>query len=328
GGAGMGFKTGWADRDIEPLGRVIKNCVAAFNRTAGFSENNGNYRLNINYYNNTSYNNISSRDPVDAGYGFICNLPTDGFDNDNKYRNNISVGNAFWDFWKDNASATYDSTYNSWDLPYYSQPGNRYQNSPATVNDADFISVDSTGITAARQSDGSLPDNAAYNTFLHLASTSDLIDQGVNVGIAYNGAAPDMGAFETGDTVDYILIDTSLAIGITGDTIFAMHVETDSLFFGAFEAGVEKWWSIVKTSGTDNATAHYWRYTFTQVVADTGIQVGQTTIVDSCRVRNDSIILYVGTTAFPITNRTVDPLGIHWILLGLFINRKRWKQKA
>ncbi|MBB3096152.1 hypothetical protein FHR83_003822 [Actinoplanes campanulatus] len=34
-------------------------------------------------------------------------------------------------------------------------------------------------------------------TSLRLASTSTLIDKGTNVGIAYTGAAPDLGAFET-----------------------------------------------------------------------------------------------------------------------------------
>jgi hypothetical protein len=56
------------------------------------------------------------------------------------------------------------------------------------------VSVDTTGIRGARYSDGSLPTL----TYLRLKTGSDLIDVGVNIGIAYNGPAPDLGAFEYG----------------------------------------------------------------------------------------------------------------------------------
>jgi len=45
-----------------------------------------------------------------------------------------------------------------------------------------------------RQADGSLP----VIDFLKLAPGSHLIDAGVNVGLPYNGAAPDLGWFESG----------------------------------------------------------------------------------------------------------------------------------
>ena len=61
-----------------------------------------------------------------------------------------------------------------------------------TVTDADFVSVDSTGLTSARQADGSLPDL----DFLKLASTSDLINAGIDVGLPYEGDYPDIGAYE------------------------------------------------------------------------------------------------------------------------------------
>ena len=46
-----------------------------------------------------------------------------------------------------------------------------------------------------RNADGSLPTI----NFLKLAAGSDLIDKGVNVGIAYTGIAPDLGAYEYGN---------------------------------------------------------------------------------------------------------------------------------
>jgi hypothetical protein len=45
---------------------------------------------------------------------------------------------------------------------------------------------------APRNEDGSLPNNG----FARLVNSSDLIDKGVNVGLPYLGAAPDLGAYE------------------------------------------------------------------------------------------------------------------------------------
>ena len=55
-----------------------------------------------------------------------------------------------------------------------------------------------SGLTSARQSDGSLPNI----DFLHLAPGSRLIDAGVDVGLPFSGKAPDLGPFEaqTGST--------------------------------------------------------------------------------------------------------------------------------
>jgi len=80
-------------------------------------------------------------------------------------------------------NALYTHDHNSWDIPL-------------TLTDADFISVDSTGITAPRQADGSLPDNDCYNYFLRPSSSSQAIDVGTDVGLDYEGTAPDIGAFE------------------------------------------------------------------------------------------------------------------------------------
>ncbi len=72
------------------------------------------------------------------------------------------------------------ASYNSWNLV-------------VTMSNSQFQSVSTTGWNASRQSDGSLP----ALTSLHLAAGSTLIDKGTNVGLAYNGSAPDLGAFET-----------------------------------------------------------------------------------------------------------------------------------
>jgi hypothetical protein len=54
------------------------------------------------------------------------------------------------------------------------------------------MSLDYSGAAGPRNADGSLPTI----NFLKLAAGSDLIDKGVNVGLPYNGTAPDLGAYE------------------------------------------------------------------------------------------------------------------------------------
>jgi hypothetical protein len=54
-------------------------------------------------------------------------------------------------------------------------------------------SVDTTGISGPRKSDGFLPEIE----FMHLAHGSDLINAGIDLGFPFLGYAPDLGAFET-----------------------------------------------------------------------------------------------------------------------------------
>ena len=58
----------------------------------------------------------------------------------------------------------------------------------------DFLSLDDTGADGPRQADGGLP----VLDFLRLADGSDLIDEGTDVGLAFAGSAPDLGAYEAG----------------------------------------------------------------------------------------------------------------------------------
>jgi hypothetical protein len=62
----------------------------------------------------------------------------------------------------------------------------------ATVDAADFVSLDYSGAAGPRLADGSLPTLS----FLKLVAGSDLVDKGVDVGLPYSGSAPDLGAYE------------------------------------------------------------------------------------------------------------------------------------
>jgi hypothetical protein len=173
-GNGSGFKVGgWGmppSRYPAVIPRhTVRNSLAFLNKAAGFYQNHqpiGNY-----FYNNTAYRNgvgfnmlgydLNRR--MDAGMGV--------------YRNNI----AFAGTATSNSSGA-DASNNSWDIPGL----------PVTA--ADFESIDTAGVFGPRKPDGSLPDIK----FLRLAGNSPLIDKGKDVGLSFEGAAPDLGAFEIG----------------------------------------------------------------------------------------------------------------------------------
>jgi pectate disaccharide-lyase len=71
------------------------------------------------------------------------------------------------------------------------QQNNTWTLTGLTANAADFTDTTEAMAVAPRQADGSLPTG-----FMRLVAGSDLIDQGVNVGLPYTGSAPDLGAYE------------------------------------------------------------------------------------------------------------------------------------
>ncbi len=164
-GDGNGFKYG-ADNNYSldaTVRRTSYNCVAYANRQRGFSQESANVKMI--FYNNIAYQNGT------WGFSFYY------YDNADILRNNVSYKNPNGIIENQGSNRIHD--HNSWD-------------SKVTLSDADFVSLDASQLSLDRKSDGSLPDM----TFLHLANGSDLIDAGVNVGIAYYGSMPDMGAFE------------------------------------------------------------------------------------------------------------------------------------
>jgi len=165
GGNGEGFKLGpKSNPNTTNILRTLTNCLASNNYSSGFSCNTSTgYYFGINIFNCTSFGS-------EIGYGFHTDstmLMT--------LRNNISYNNL--NEFNDPPVVIHD--HNSFDIPI-------------TVTDEDFVSIDSTQLWAARSSNGNLPEI----TYLHLASTSDLIDAGTNVYLPYSGLAPDLGAFE------------------------------------------------------------------------------------------------------------------------------------
>lgn len=66
-----------------------------------------------------------------------------------------------------------------------------------TVSETDFASLEDSAMFGPRQADGGLPGVR----FLTLNAGSSLIDAGLDVGLPFKGSAPDLGAFEAGDSL-------------------------------------------------------------------------------------------------------------------------------
>lgn len=176
-GDGRGFPCGLGTPAPPPNGQIIvKHCISANNKGHGYHLNcNGSvYTGSVYWYNNISINNRE--------YGFVANFKTNIYLN--IYRNNLAYdfgtkiawGNGDAEFSME-PGFTYTSDHNSWDA------------TGVNLSDVDFVAIDTTALSGARQADGSLP----VITFYNLASTSELIDAGVDVGLDYNNAAPDIG---------------------------------------------------------------------------------------------------------------------------------------
>jgi hypothetical protein len=171
-GNGAGFKAGgYGSPPSTPstgaATHTVQRCVAFSNRAQGFYANHHPGR--INFYNNTAYNNP-------ANFNMLADS---GYPSDHVIRNNIAFGTGGTISNLTGGTATF----NSWNLS-------------VTVSTADFASVDTATVLAARAADGGLPNIS----FVHLVAGSDLIDVGTDVGLPFVGAAPDLGAFEYGAT--------------------------------------------------------------------------------------------------------------------------------
>lgn len=168
GGDGNGFKVGgYGGRYVSNgVKHTLRLSTAFLNRASGVYANH--HTVANDFFGNTSYGNrpdfnmlgINSRGAA-IGLGNL--------------RNNLAYTGTL----TSNMTGT-NSAYNSWNLG-------------VSLSDAQFQSVSTSGWDAPRQADGSLPSLPN----LHLAANSTLIDKGTNVGLPYNGQAPDLGAFET-----------------------------------------------------------------------------------------------------------------------------------
>lgn len=164
GGDGNGFKTGGSDDKLLKHNAIYKNCIAINNVYDGFDHNSN--RGNVELYNCASYLN-----------GRNINFSSNNIAQALTIKNTISFEGKNSDSF---SATTTDISNNSWQ-------------DNLQANNEDFTSLDIEQLKGARKTDGSLPDI----TFMQLVTDSDLIDKGVDIGLPFNGTAPDLGAFES-----------------------------------------------------------------------------------------------------------------------------------
>lgn len=166
-GNGNGIKAGgYSGRYVaNGVKHTVRFSVAFNNKVSGFYANH--HPLALDFFHNTAFANKFDFN--------MLGIDPDGKPvNLGKLRNNL----AYTATSVSHLNGT-DAQSNSWNLP-------------VTVSGADFDGIADAGWDAARQADGSLPVLASF----HLHRGSGLIDKGVDVGLPFKGAAPDLGAFE------------------------------------------------------------------------------------------------------------------------------------
>ena len=161
---GNGFKMGGSDDKTLKHNFTLKKCLAFKNKVKGFDQNNN--RGSMILYNCPGHNNLT------ADYR-ITQVLADG---------KVLIVKNCVDLNKTAEIGSFaEQAKNSWMDPF-------------VITSDDFISIDETSAYGPRKTNGELPDIG----YMHLASGSDLIDAGVDVGLVFAGALPDLGCFETG----------------------------------------------------------------------------------------------------------------------------------
>jgi hypothetical protein len=186
-GNGNGFKLGG---NYVATPHIVRNCVSfdnAGNGGRGFDENNntaGQTLYNCTAYRNKGDNFHFKNVVVDSQSHVIKNCIS--------YEGAVAISSGMLEK-------------NSWQ--------------GFNVSGSDFLSLDTAGMTAPRNPDGSLQ----ATSFLHPAPGSPMIDAGVDVGLPYAGSAPDLGAFET-----------NLLTGVADDRVSAVGFSLEQNFPNPF----------------------------------------------------------------------------------------------
>lgn len=265
-GNGQGFKLGQSPAQFNSVKRTFTRCLAYRNRQMGFDQNLATNTFQAVLYNNTAY--------LNGNVGFYF-----GSTAVNQIRNNISFGSTGGGGQAGAIGAQTVQSNNSWSTtaPTY------------TVTNADFLSVNDAGISGARQANGTLPNL----TFLHLAPGSDLIDRGINVGLPFNGTAPDLGAFESGGATPPPTLQafaTATAIACNGG---------NSTVTVSGSGGVPPYTG----TGTFTRAAGSWTFTITDNVGTTAtvnITITQPTAITATQ-SSTAILINGGTSTTTVT---------------------------
>ena len=196
-GIGVGVKYGPAYTPSSE--RVTANLLLAYNTGPALADQNLSEVTHGpvgNYYNNTIYKCGAGFTNVQGDFDCAIGTAQQVIRNNIMY-DLISDYNFLFNACGNNPYVSAFATIDHNNFGYI--VGWPYSDELITTTDADFLALPADSadcvaiLTASRQSDGSLPDIGNY---FHLAANSDLIDAGVNVGLSFNGPAPDIGYAE------------------------------------------------------------------------------------------------------------------------------------
>ena len=166
-GNGNGFKMGGSDTKLLEHNFILYNCLSFDNKSKGFDQNSN--KGSITLINCTGYRNTGKN------YSVVLALDSGKV---------LTVTNCLV-YGPMGTLVLAVLTTNSWMLP-------------DSVTISDFVSLDTAGVRGPRKPDGSLPDV----NFMHLTHGTHLINSGTIIpGRPFNGSAPDLGCFETDDTL-------------------------------------------------------------------------------------------------------------------------------
>ncbi len=174
---GNGFKAGGhagtpVERLPKPIPRhVVKRSVAVRNKANGFYANH--HIGGVEFLHNSAYRNRVNFNLL----GRASDNRTDIPGVQHRLKNNLGLAGG-----TEVAQLNADA----------SDASGNYFNLPVTITAEDFLGLDESDLVKPRKPNGDLPDVP----FLRLAPGSDGIDKGVNMGERFEGAAPDLGAFE------------------------------------------------------------------------------------------------------------------------------------
>jgi len=267
GGDGNGFKMGGSDNKTLRHNVILINCLSFENAVKGFDQNNnkGSMTLyNCTGFNNGTYNYSIATSPLASG-------------------STATVTNCVYFTGSIHLGSFVVQTTNSWQSPF-------------VVTSADFVSIDPSAAYGPRNADGSLPDI----DFMHLAAGSDLIDGGTDVGLPYEGSAPDLGAFEYisgGDTTAPTPNPMTFATAphATSSTSIAMIASTatddtsgvEYYFTCTAGGGHDSGWQS-GTSYTDTGLTPSTSYTYTVKARDTSSNHNETTASSPASATTDA----------------------------------------
>jgi uncharacterized protein YjdB len=302
-GDGDGYKLSYSNVQTNSQ-RQFHNNISAYNNGIGISELNlttPDYGPRSSIYNNLIYKCIYAY--LNAPAGFECSSGKAR----TLFKNNIFyaltdptykfIFNACENYVANFMTADHNNLIPTDTYPYYSI------DPTYNVTDADFVSLDTTQLRLPRKADGSLPDV----TFGHLVSTSDLINQGINVGLPYSGSAPDLGAFEYSTSDPNIKLITSIKVsaagGLASITTDNGTLQLSATILPADATNKTVTWSI--TTGADKASISS---TGLVTAIDNGTATARATANDGSGV-SGTLTVTISNQVIPVTSISVTGVG-------------------